>query len=355
MMKDEMGSRQASPISASYPTSRILIVRTDRLGDVVLTLPMARAIKKATPHAHVTFLASEYTRPIIERCAEVDAIRTIDDKTSFWNLIRQFRGFDVTFFPSPRFQLALAAFLARVPRRIGTGYRWYSFLFTNKIYEHRKTAEWHEAEYNLRMLSSIGISADANELPTIKLQSPERVFVQHWLAENIDASNAIFAVLHITSGGSTQPWSAEKFIELGRDVSRRYAIKIVLTGVDQDADRIKAVADSIGLEHTVLFIGKSLRELAALLERAAIVVTNSTGPGHLSAALDTATIGMFPLIVPLSKERWGFRGSQVINLSPNAIMACPNCKNCTCMERIHPENVLSAVETMLDSKKPSKK
>lgn len=202
------------------------------------------------------------------------------------------------------------------------------------------------------MLSSIGISADANELPTIKLRSPEREFVQHWLADNLGSPDARFVLLHITSGGSTQPWPAEKFTQLGRDIAERHKIKIVLTGVNQDAAGIIAVADSIGSEHAVLFIGKSLLELAALLERAAIVVTNSTGPGHLSAALGTATIGLFPLTLPLSKERWGFRGSQVMNLSPNAIMGCPNCKNCMCMERIPKENVLNAVETMLDRKRP---
>jgi ADP-heptose:LPS heptosyltransferase len=331
-----------------------LIVRTDRLGDVVLTLPMARAIKKAMPNARVTFLASEYTRPIIERCPDVDEIRTIDPSASFWKLVREFCGFGVAFFPSPRFRLALAGFLARVPMHVGTGYRWYSFLFSDRIYEHRKTAERHEAEYNLRMLAPIGISSDADELPTITLHSPEQAFIQHWLAEHLGSSDAKFTVLHITSGGSTNPWPAEQFIELGRSMTERYGIKIVLTGVTQDADRIRAVAKSIGSEHAVIFIGNSLLELAALLERAAIVITNSTGPGHLSAALGTPTIGLFPLILPLNKERWGFRGTQVINLSPNAITGCPNCKNCTCMERIPTESVLSAVETMLDRKRPSK-
>ncbi len=335
------------------PSPDILIVRTDRLGDVVLTLPMARAIKKALPNASVTFLASEYTLPIIERCPDVDEIRTIDSKTSFGKIVQQFRKFDVAFFPSPRFQLALAAFIARVPKRIGTGYRWYSFLFTNRIYEHRKTAEHHEAEYNLRMLSAIGISADMNELPTIKLQTSEIDHVKAWLVENLGSPNAKFAVLHITSGGSSHMWPVQKFIEVGRAIVERYGMNVVLTGVNADANIIGIALASIGTKHAIPFVGQSLAELAALLERATIVIAGSTGPGHLAAALGVPTIGTFPLPRPLSKERWGFRGPKAVNISPAPIAGCPNCENCTCMERVDVNVVMDAVNTLLLKGSPS--
>ena len=325
---------------------KILIVRTDRLGDVVLTLPMARAIKKALPTAHVTFLAREYTRPIIERCPDVDEIRTINDKPSFWKILRQFRRCDVAFFPSPRFQLALAAFLARVPKRVGTGYRWYSFLFTSKIYEHRKTAEHHEAEYNLRMLTTIGISSDMAELPTIQLQAPEIESVDQWMIQHLGFANAKFAMLHITSGGSTQPWAVRKFVEVGREIAEKYNMRVVLTGVDADANVISIALASIGTNRAIPFVGQTILELAALLDRASIVITIGTGPGHLAAALGAPTIGMFPLPLPISKERWGFRGTLVSNLSPKPISGCPNCKDCTCMERIGSEDVMNAVETL---------
>jgi heptosyltransferase-3 len=336
-----------NPMNLINPGSNnILIVRTDRLGDVVLTLPMARAIKTAVPNARVTFLASKYTQPIIERCPDVDEVRTNDLTASFWKMIRQFRGFDVAFFPSPRFPLALAAFLARVPKRIGTGYRWYSFLFTDKIYEHRKTAERHEAEYNLRMLASMPIVADAGQLPNIKLQSPETQFVERWIVEQLGGANATFAVLHITSGGSTQPWPVQKFIEVGRTIAEQPGMSIVLTGIDADAAVIQAAANSIGADHAIPFVGHTILELAALLERARIVITVGTGPGHLAAALGTPTVGIFPLPRPISKERWGFRGARVANISPKPISDCPNCKDCTCMERIGTEDVMNAIKTL---------
>ncbi len=349
-MKDEMGSKQCAstiiPVPVLPSPLRILIVRSDRLGDVMLTLPMARAIKKALPDAQVTFLAREYTRSIVERCTDVDEVRTMDEKTSFWKLVRLFRQMDVAFFPSPRFSLALAAFIARVPKRVGTAYRWYSFLFSTKIYEHRKTAEHHEAEYNLRMLTATGITADLTELPTIELHFEEKKSVDEWLRKTMGADQAKFAVLHCTNGGSTQSWPVQEFIEVGRAIIERYGINIVLTGTAQDANILNVATASIGAEHAIPFVGHSLLELAALLKRASIIITVGTGPGHLAAALNAPTVGIFPLPLPISKERWGFRGTNVINLSPAPISECPNCQHCTCMERMDTENVMNAVHTL---------
>ncbi len=345
-----MGSKHSAsritPVPVLPSSPRILIVRTDRLGDVVLTLPMARAIKNAMPNASVTFLASEYTRPIIERCPDVDEVRAIDANASFWIMVRQFRGFEVAFFPSPRFRLALAAFVARVPDRIGTGYRWYSFLFSSRIYEHRHTAERHEAEYNLRMLAPMGIVPEPSVLPRIELHKAEQTEVDRWLRAHLSRADAAFVVLHITSGGSTQPWPVQKFVEVGRAIAKQHGMSMLLTGVDSDAATINAAAASIGTDRAFPFIGHPLLELAALLDRASIVITVGTGPGHLAAALGTPTIGVFPLPRPISKERWGFRGPHIHNLSPKPISGCPNCKDCTCMERIGLEDVMNAARPL---------
>ena len=58
---------------------------------------------------------------------------------------------------NPTLKISLMMFLAGVTNRIGTGYRWYSFLFNNKVYEHRKYAEKHELEYNINLLNKIDI------------------------------------------------------------------------------------------------------------------------------------------------------------------------------------------------------
>ncbi len=346
-MKHEVGDGAVSR-HPDDPT-RFLIVRTDRLGDVILTLPMASAIKAAIPASRVLFLARAYTKPIVEDAPDVDDILVAGDGASLRELIRTFRSAraDVAFFPSPRFRLALAAFLSRIPIRIGTGYRWYSFLFNRRVYEHRHTAERHEAEYNLRMLSAVGISAKGSELPRVTLRKDEKESADSWIASQI--GNEKFAVLHSSIGGFSKPWPAERFAQLGRQIGDRSGMTIILTGLRQDAAVLHALAAQIGEGRARVFMDHTLPELAALLARAEIVVAASTGPGHLAAALGTRTIGLFPLTRALSKERWGFRGNRVWNLSPYPLPSCPDCEDCTCMERLDVESVRNHVVKAMDA------
>lgn len=340
--QDNLSNKSIHPSHPNNPINpgSVLIVRTDRLGDVVLTLPMATALKKAVPNTTVSFLVRNYTKALVERCPDVDDIRTVSDKLPLLELIRAMQGVETAFFPAPRFSHALAAFLARVPKRIGTGYRWYSFLFNHKIYEHRKTAEHHEAEYNLRMLRAIGIVPDVGTIARIELKKDECNAIDIWLREHFVSSPII--VLHTVSGGSTHPWPEENFVELGKRLSEKYGVKIVLTGTPSEVEKIDLVRKKIG-SSAIAFIGNSIPELAALLQRASAVVTIGTGPGHLAAALGTPTIGLFALPKPISKERWGFRGPKAVSISPEPISRCPNCEHCTCMERIAPETVLQAI------------
>jgi len=330
---------------------RILIVRTDRLGDVILTLPMARALKRALPESRVLFLIRSYTQPIVERAPDVDDVLLAEPEISFRELIRTFHTakVGVAFFPNPRFRLAMAAWLARVPKRIGTGYRWYSFLFTNRIFEHRKTAERHEAEYNLRMLNFLGVSASEDELPNIQLRKEDRRAMDEWLAQYLENPSASFAVLHVTNGGSTEPWPIQNFVELGKTIFEQYGMTIILTGLRQEVMILNQVANAIGVDRSIVFAGHSVSELAALLERARIVVASSTGPGHLAAALGANAVGLFSLPLALSKERWGFRGPRARNLSPSPLAECPTCAQCTCMERLEVSNVMKEIDDLLRS------
>jgi heptosyltransferase-2 len=309
---------------------------------------MVTAIRKTWPNTYVSFLATEYTKPIIERSADVDEILILNE--GFWDQVQLFRNAkaDVVFFPSPRFSLALAAFLARVSIRIGTGFRWYSLLFNRRMYEHRKTAEHHEAVYNLRMLTKIGISPSYDELPEITLRQDEISDIKTWLKYTrlTDTSHGKFAVLHVGSSGSSKEWPVDRFAELGRLLVDRHNFSIILTGLLDDKERLQDLQRKIGERHAFLFVGASLPELAALLERAEIVVSNSTGAGHLAAALGTRSVGLFPLPPAISKERWGFRGPRVANISPPPLADCPNCKTCTCMERLEISNVVRNIELL---------
>src|SRR5574341_1858479 len=142
---------------------KILIVRTDRIGDVVLSTPVAEVLKQRFPQGKIDFLVAPYTTPILKNNSFIDEIILDDNKSvkGFFKLretLKQ-RKYNLAVVLHPTLRLAYLLKTARIPIRIGTGYRGYSFLFNQKIYQNRKTVEKHELEYNLDMLRPLEIES----------------------------------------------------------------------------------------------------------------------------------------------------------------------------------------------------
>jgi len=334
---------------------RILIVRTDRLGDVIATLPMVSVIKERLPSVKVTVMVRSYTEPLLELAPEVDEVLLFDTNFSLKRKIQLFESAraDVAFFPSPNRDIASAALFSRIPQRVGTAYRWYSSLFTDKIYDHRKTAEYHESEYNIRMLEAIDIHSVKTPRPSLKLSEKHLIERDTLLTELFGNPSKPYAVIHLGTGGSTREWSKSAFEELAVYVAQRLSLPIVLTGTEGDREQILSVSHPLqGVGADVkLFIGHGLIALAEVMSNATIVIAGSTGPGHLAAALGAPTVGLFPLAQALSKERWGFRGPNTLNLAPSEIatVSCPMCKDCTCIQQIRVSDVIVAVDRLMGS------
>ncbi|MEW6654038.1 MAG: glycosyltransferase family 9 protein, partial [Bacteroidota bacterium] len=144
----------------------ILIVRTDRIGDVVLSLPLAWLLKKHIPKVRVSFLVRDYTAPLVRNCKYVDEVIVLSEKNGKAQIAENVNAlkhkFDACIAAFPTYPIALILFLSGINTRIGSGYRWYSFLFNKKVYEHRKYGERHELEYNVRMLQQLNINEDVN-------------------------------------------------------------------------------------------------------------------------------------------------------------------------------------------------
>ena len=152
----------------------ILLVRPDGIGDEILCLPVATALRQVKPQARVIFLSSQYAAPVLEHHQDVDEIWTLSGRESLRDLVGLFqRGVDAAIFLKP-FRLMLAAWLARVPIRVATGYRWYSVLANRRIYEHRSDFSKHETAYNVGMLKGLGLDPPAPVPPKLVITEEER-------------------------------------------------------------------------------------------------------------------------------------------------------------------------------------
>ena len=319
---------------------RIAIVRTDRLGDMVLTLPLARALKERFPEVSIEMIARRYTAPLLDNSPVLDAVHFVDQLPLGKLFKDQF--YDAVFFPRPVFRECLEAFAARIPIRVGSAYRWYSPLFNCKVYDHRKTAERHEAEYNVRMLGNIlGEQITAMLVaPVVDVQA--RVKVDQLLCEKGILKDEQFIVVHPATGGSAFEWSAAKFGEAANIISREQQLRVVITGTANESAKCSEAFSHC--RQAINLCGQlELSDMIALLERASLLVANSTGVLHIAAALGTSVVGLYPNTPHISAKRWGPYSQNSRVISPPRLDSSIFNDD---MNMIEVESVVEAVKTL---------
>lgn len=334
---------------------RILLVRTDRIGDVILTLPVVDLIRKAWPEARVTFLVREYTQELVRHTPGVDAVILADRNghpRPHAELLADIRAgrFDVAVHVYPRPRSAWLAWRAGIPIRVGTAYRWYSFLFNRRARDHRRSGHRHEAVYNARLLLPLGIEVPEAVRPRLT-PSAEHAAAAHRVAESLGLQAGDRpSILHPGSGGSSRDWPAHRFGDLARELAPRGPV--VVTGSSHEARLVDDVVARSGGTARACTGRLSLMELAAFIQRGAVFVSNSTGPLHIAAAVGTPVVGFYPPIAAASVSRWGPLSDRAVTFTPD-IARCPRCQGdvCVgnlCMEQIGVEQVVRAIESLLN-------
>ncbi len=336
---------------------KILIVRTDRIGDVILSTPVAEILKQKFPQARIDFLVASYTAPILKNNPFINEIILDDNKSAkgFMDLRKTIKknNYDLAVVLHPTLRLAYLLKSAQIPVRIGTGYRAYSFLFNQKIYQHRKTVEKHELEYNLDMLKPLGMEA-LKIAPKIYLSEDEKRNARDFLKKLGIGEEDILVIIHPGSGGNCLNWSAEKFGELAEKLIASYSVKVVVTGQPQEKILTEKMRSRMKQEFIDLMGRTDLRLLAAIIEKSDLLISNSTGPMHMAAALGVPTVAIFCPIFTASPKRWGPSGEDHTVITP-PVPTCNNCspKKCqrgNCMDLITVEEVFEKVETALKNK-----
>lgn len=336
----------------------ILVIRTDRIGDIVLTLPLAGLIKKQYPNSKVSFMVREYTKNIVINhpfIDEVIVLKESDGKTDLLTNLKLIRAgdYDSCIVVHPTFLNALLIFLSGIKRRIGTGYRWYSFLFNHKVYEHRKFAEKHELEFNVNLLERLGIKNNVTEnnirYDLIVNEHSLQNVINILLDEKIDLQKPLI-IVHPGSGGSSMDLPVNKFAELINNLDADNH-QILLTG---NKDEFELCEKIIASSKAKNFAGKfNLDELVSLISKATIFISNSTGPIHIAAALGIFTIGFYPKIISCSKERWAPYTNKKMIYEP--IIDCKNCtreqcEKLNCMDSIDIAKVYNDIKNVLTKK-----
>lgn len=338
----------------------ILVARTDKVGDLLLSLPTFQALKKAFPEARLTALVSPYAKEIVQNHPAVDAVELYETGEGFWGLAHRFRVLkpDVFIALYPRAQQVLAARLAGIPTRIGTAYRWYSFLLTEKVRVHRSVCDRHEVEYNLDLVKPLGVTPKSEKIE-FRLTESDRAFARDLLKERGIKPKGHYVIVHPGHKGSALNWKPERYGQAVAQLCRQKGLRVVITGAANETHLVSQVTAHIsGLgpdQRPILLIGEcTLRQLAAVYEGADCFLSGSTGTMHLAAAVGTPTVSLFCPIPQTTPVRWGPWGNLSTVLMPQNL-ECPDCRAGACskhdpMDAISVEEVLQAIHKYVSKK-----
>ena len=329
---------------------RILISRTDSIGDVILTLPIAGAIKKHLPEATVIFLGRDYTRDIVDLSTNVDEFVSWDQQVqmSKRERIKWFREHkaDVIIHVFPRVELARLAFKAGIKTRIGTTGRIYHYQFCNRLVPlSRKKSDLHEAQLNFPLLKplikNIGIPSLEKVQECFGIRPPEAPSVQ--VSKLIDKSK-FNLILHPKSKGSARDWPLESYAELIEKLPDK-KFKVFISGTRDEGELMQPFLEKYSGQVTDLTGQFSLKEFIQFINLTDGLVAASTGPLHIAAILGKKAVGIYPPIRPMHPGRWAPLGKQAAYLVLDK--TCNDCRRsgpCACMAKIGADQVIDRLE-----------
>jgi len=278
---------------------RILLVRTDRVGDVVFITPMIRELRKTYPDAFIAALTQPHTENILLHNPYLDLTLTDDlEKDSFWDVVKELRKYKFTdgLMMMPTQRSAFLMLWAGIKNRIGVGHKLYELItFTGSVSRNNYTPLRHEADYCMDLARKIGVKTDDLTLEIFLTEKEKKEGAEFLEKFGVDEEDFKIMV-HTGSLGSAPNWSEQKYHELIEYIFSELAIpnlKVILTA--REMSRYFLDGMKIFDSYKIVNISRSvddLRELIKIIEQADIFIGPSTGPLHIADALGKKVIGI---------------------------------------------------------------
>lgn len=328
-----------------------LISRTDSIGDVVLTLPMAGVLKSLYPDSKIIFLGKTYTKPIVDCCSYVDEFLNWDtikfqDESKQINIVKD-KNIDVFIHVFPNKQIAKLAKKAKIPFRIATSHRTYNWLYCNKLVNlSRKKSALHESQLNIKLIKCLGANLfyEVNELNNFIGIKAKDIPTP---ADSLIDKNRFNLILHPKSNSSAREWGVENFNNL-ISLLPQEDYNIFISGTKQEGDFIRESLINKNKEKVHDLTGLfSLEEFISFINKSDCLIAASTGPLHIASALGIKALGIYPPIRPMHPGRWKPIGQRTkVFCKEEECSICRKTKDCLCMKSISPKEVVDYLDSI---------
>ena len=323
---------------------RVLVKQVNWLGDVVMSLPALRAVRRAYPLARLSVLIKSELASFFDGSNWIDAVIPyrlrsgvggLRDRAALVAELRR-RKFDVAILFPDSFDAAFWAAMARIPVRAGYIRDGRGLLLTHGVRRTPASLKGHQVHYRLQMLAeALGITGDATEYAPDVGEGARRT-MQDWLAQHRRGSGRLIALAPGAAYGPAKEWPVDRWAGLIDRLSQRHRVESILVGSPAERARCEEVAIASG--GALVTAGEtSVGELVALLSLCDGFAGNDSGAMHVAAALGIPTVGIFGSTSP---ERTSPLGPQAtVVYKP---VACSPCLDRTC--RFGHYNCLRGIE-----------
>ena len=340
---------------------KVLVTRTDRLGDLVLSLPALACLKAARPDWSLHVLVAPAAVPLVENDPAVAKVWTWapGDLCLRRELLPALRRekFQAAVMLHYHDELADLLKKAGIPRRHGPLSKLGSWFRLNRgMIQNRSRCRHHEMEYNLQLARRLlnkeaGQDCEAPEPRLTLAEGQQELGREFRQREAPDARTVVF--VHPGSGGSALDWQPERFAGVANSLAALPGFAVFITGAGGDADMVERVLPLLNPAVGNLLDRFGLRDFLGVLSAGDLMIAPSTGPLHLAAALGLAAVGLYPPVPTMSPDRWGPRGALARAVTPP--VDCPAKRFCqgtrcglhNCLSEIYERDVLDLALALL--------
>jgi len=329
--------QQPLPLSL---VKKIILIRIDRIGDLVLSTPAIRAVRSVFPQAQINALVSPYAADIIIANPHIDRVlrNGVDVVT---------RDYDLAIAFHPGWQPNRIAFASGARMRIGFSGQGGGFWLTHHIPDDRDTRIQHEVDFVLQALRPLGISPADRRLEVSVTDDGERFAQEFWQRHNIRGT-----VIFLQPGAQQQyvRWRLEGFSAVCRRLVEEHHVTIIVSASQSETALVSALSSAVP-QGLISCVGERLTNIISLMRKSTLYLGNVTGPMHIASALNLPIVAITGMQGSRDDIRcWAPLSSDIILVRhemPCARCHPGDCANIRCMREISEDEVFAAAEKMV--------
>lgn len=295
--------------------ARIILARTDKIGDIILSIPSFYMVREIYPNAKIMAVTSKYNAPILKHMSIVDET-IILDKENIQEATKKIVAFQADVFialysDNSVLKLAAASRAKTIIGPISKPLSW--FVYNSGVIQKRSKSLKNEAEYNLDLIRELDhklFDAKFKIGGILKYSITEEQIADKFLKD--EGIKNKFIIVHMFAGGSAKNFTPEEYSRLVWKIWEKLPeTPIILTGYAQEYAALLNLKDKLPKKNVYYYkAGDNILELAALIDKCHVFIGGSTGPTHMAGSLRKKTVAIFPTKKSQSPTRWGLFGNE---------------------------------------------